>query len=346
MKDDKYRKRLETIVAEEIGWKKLKNKTIVVSGATGMIGKMLIDVLLLKNELNHINCKIVAVGRNKEKARKRFGEAFRRDDFEFIETNINQDVSQIKKADYILHLASATHPKQYATEPVETVITNVIGLNNLLKKTVELRAERFLFTSSVEIYGENRGGVEKFNEEDMGYINCNTLRAGYPEGKRVGEALCQAYKEQYGLNFVVARLARVFGPTMLTADSKASSQFIKNVLQNEDIVLKSNGLQKYSYLYVADAVRGILYVLLNGESGEAYNVADDEFNVTLKRFAEICAEIARKKVVFNIPSEDESKGFSRATVALMGSDKIRGIGFRVSNKLKDCIVETIEIIKE
>lgn len=340
-----YKKRIETIADELNSCQKLSNKKILITGATGMIGKMLIDVLMLKNEVDGLNCKIIAVGRNKEKAKKRLGKYFKHKNFEFKEADINKESFEVEPINYVMHLASATHPKQYATEPVETITANVVGLNNLLKMSVEKNAERFLFTSSVEVYGENRGDVEEFDEQYLGYINCNTLRAGYPEGKRVGEALCQAYKSQYELDFVTVRLARVFGPTMLMSDSKASSQFIKNALNGEDIVLKSEGLQEYSYLYVADAVRGIIQVLLEGESGEAYNVADEKFNITLKAFATNCAELVGKKVIFDLPSEIESKGFSTATRALMDSKKIHQLGFEVKNDFRECLKETLKILK-
>ena len=133
----------------------------------------------------------------------------------------------IDTVDYILHLASNTHPMQYSTDPIGTVTTNIIGVQNMLDFAVDHNATRFAFASSNEIYGENRGDVEFFNEDYCGYINSNTMRAGYPESKRCGEALCQAYKAQKGLDIVVPRLTRSYGPTMLMSDTKAVSQFIR-----------------------------------------------------------------------------------------------------------------------
>ena len=337
-KCEKYLDRVRELIELDLPWEKIVDKTVVISGATGMVGKMLIDVLIER-------CKVVAIGRNEKKARERLGKYFDQTNFEFIEADVGSEVPKLKQADYILHLASATHPKQYATEPIGTITANVLGLKSLLDIAVKLKTERFLFASSVEIYGENRGDVKEFDEKYMGYIDCNTLRAGYPESKRVGEALCQAYGAQHNLSFTIARLARVFGPTMLMNDTKASSQFIKNALNNEDIILKSKGEQEYSYLYVADAVKGILYVLLCGESGEAYNVADEKFNVKLKDFAEVCAKIVGRKVIYDLPSEVEAKGFSKATKALMNSRKIQGLGFKVKGEFSDAVQETIEICR-
>ena len=155
----------------------------------------------------------------------------------------------------------------YASDPVGTVATNIIGTNNLLKFAAETGCERFVFLSSVEIYGENRGDTEYFTEDYLGYIDCNTLRAGYPESKRCGEALCQAYIRKENMDIVIPRLARSYGPTMLRSDTKAISQFIGNGVRKENIVLKSAGTQLYSYTYVSDAVSGVLYCLLRGECG-------------------------------------------------------------------------------
>ena len=346
LRNEKYLERVKQLAELELPWEKLAGKRVVISGATGMIGKMLIDALMCKNVKGGTGCEVIAIGRDKEKAKMRLGEYFGDDDFDFIEADVNDGGVEVGNVDYVLHLASATHPRQYAIEPISTIMANVVGLDNLLKVAAEKEKCRFLFASSVEIYGENRGDVGEFDEKYLGYIDCNTLRAGYPEGKRVGEALCQAYRTQYGLDFVTVRLARVFGPTMLISDSKASSQFVKNAMDGEDIVLKSKGEQEYSYLYVADAVKGILYVLLCGKSSEAYNVADEKFNVRLRDFAKECAEVAGRKVIYDLPSELEAEGFSKATKALMNSEKIRQLGFRVNSRFEECVRETIEILKE
>jgi nucleoside-diphosphate-sugar epimerase len=180
---------------------------------------------------------------------------------------------------YILHLASNTHPMQYATDPVGTIMTNVNGLKNMLDLAAKGGARRFAFASSNEIYGENRGDAELFDERYCGYIDSNSLRAGYPESKRCGEALCQAYRAQFGIDIVIPRFTRTFGPTMLPTDSKAVSQFIKKGVAGEDVVLKSDGTQHYSFTYVADAVLGLLTVLLLGEDGGRPHAGNSRLDV-------------------------------------------------------------------
>ena len=328
-------------------WEKLTGQSLLISGATGMIGSCLIDVIMYKNKEEHLNCKVYAIGRDVERAKARFEYYYDIPYFKFIPQDINQVVEHdLGKVDYVLHLASNTHPVAYSNDPIGTITTNIIGTNNLLKFAVGHNTKRFLFASSVEIYGENRGDVEKFDESYLGYIDCNTFRAGYPESKRCGETLCQAYKKQYGLDIVIPRLSRVYGPTMLTNDTKASSQFILKAASGENIVLKSKGNQYYSYTYVVDAVSGLLAVLLRGANGEAYNITDDKSDITLKEFARLAANIAGTKVIYEIPSKQELKGYSKATVARLDNEKVKKLSWCAATEIKLGVWKTITIIKE
>ena len=337
---------MQSVCSMNIPWQKLEGRTMLISGATGMIGSCLIDVIMRRNVAERLDCKIYALGRSMDKAESRFGSYFGSKNFRFVQHDINEPFLQdMDKVDFILHLASNTHPAAYSSDPVGTITANIIGTNHLLEYAVRHGAERFLFASSVEIYGENRGDVEQFDEGYLGYIDCNTLRAGYPESKRCGEALCQAYKKQYGLDVVIPRLSRVYGPTMLMSDTKASSQFILKAVAHEDIVLKSAGNQFYSYIYVADAVSGLLTVLLKGKNGEAYNIADEGSDITLKEFAHLCADTAGTRVVFQNPDAEEAAGYSRATVARLDNKKIKSCSWRAQTDIKSGIKKTIEILK-
>lgn len=331
-------------------WEKLKNKSIFISGARGLIGSFLIDVLMLKNE-SGLNCKIYAIGRNSEKAKERFKKYWKNNNFLYFLGDINtaeQDLlekDEIKSVDYVLHLASNTHPVAYATEPIDTILTNIVGTNNMLRYAEQYNAERFVLASSNEIYGENRGDTEKFSETYCGYINCNTLRAGYPESKRCAEALCQAYNREKNTNVVIARFTRSYGPTLLDSDSKAMSQFIHKAVSGEDIVLKSKGTQYYSYTYVSDAVSGLLTVMLCGENGEAYNISDEKSDVMLKDLASIIAKSVNKNVIFDFPDEIESSGFSKATKVRLDSTKLQKLGWKARYDIDAGVNRTIKILK-
>lgn len=330
-----------------IPWEKLKGSSILLSGATGMIGSLLIDTIHFKNEGEGLNCQIIALGRSTEKARSRFGHCWDSPLFQFVECDINkaETMPADAKADYILHMASNTHPVAYATDPIGTITANIIGTQNMLDLAERCHARRFLFASSNEIYGENRGDTELFDESYCGYIDCNTLRAGYPESKRCGEALCQAYKKQKEMDVVIARLTRSFGPTLQLSDSKALTQFLKNGLNQENIVLKSAGTQFFSYTYAVDAVTGLLTVLLKGENGDAYNVADAACDIQLKDLAALIAKSAGTQIIYDLPDATEAIGFSKATKARLNGDKLKSLGWRLSVNLKEGIRRTLSILK-
>ena len=342
-----YQEDIRRVAALSLPWEKLKNSSVLISGATGLIGSFLIDVIMYLNQTQEIKCRVYALGRSEEKAKARFGYCYDTEWFLFIPYDINLPFvrDDIGTIDYVLHLASNTHPVAYATDPIGTITTNIIGTQNMLDFAYAHHAKRCAFASSNEVYGENRGDAEKFDERYCGYIDCNTMRAGYPESKRCGEALCQAYIKQRGMDIVIPRLTRSYGPTMLMSDTKAISQFIRKAITGEDIVLKSEGTQYYSYTYMADAVSGLLYVLLLGENGEAYNIADDASDVMLKDLAGTIAGTVGRKVVFEIPDAVESAGYSKATKARLESKKLQALGWKAQYNIKEGISRTIEILR-
>lgn len=348
LNDELYVEDLEYAAQVDLPWEKLSGKSILLSGATGMIGSFLIDVIMYKNKHDNLNCHVYAVGRNEDKARKRFGAYWGNNNFDFVKHDVNKpmDGLNLNTINYVLHLASNTHPMAYSTDPIGTITTNIMGVYNMLEFSVSVKADRMAFASSNEIYGENRGDVEKFDEKYLGYIDCNTMRAGYPESKRCGEALCQAYIAQKGLDVVIPRLTRSYGPTLLNSDTKALSQFLKKGLAHEDIVLKSAGTQYYSYTYVADAVVGLLTVLLCGEKGEAYNISDEASDIMLKDLAAIIAKASGTKVVFDVPDAVEAAGYSTATKARLDNRKITGLGFKARYDIETGISRTLKIMEK
>lgn len=311
-------------------WEKLDNKVIMISGGTGFIGSFIVDVIQYRNKKFSSNIKVVSLSR-------RGGESNAM--VENLKVDITTPIIYDGKIDYILHLASNTHPKQYAEDPVGTITTNVLGCNNLLALAKEKNVKRFLLASSVEIYGQ--GTETPMNEEYCGYIDCNSARSGYNEAKRTCEALCQSYMQQYSVETVIVRLARIFGADK-KKDTKAMSQFMDKAVNGEDIVLKSKGNQKYSYCYVADAVSGIIKVLLDGVSGEAYNISDEDEGITLGGYAEYIAELANKKVVYQLEDNDS---VSKATYALLDIEKIKKIGWNPQFTISGGLTRNFRIYK-
>ena len=371
LENEVYLSDLRTVCSLDLPWEEMDGRSILISGATGMIGSTLIDVLMMRNrgaaaasleaagKDNAADFRIFALGRSVEKAKNRFREYWEDPRFAFVQCDIN-DRESLERAcaeagiggsqegsaqnvagtvDYVFHAASNTHPVAYANDPIGTVVTNIIGLDNLLHFATEHGCRRFLFASSNEIYGENRGDAELFDEKYCGYIDCNTMRAGYPESKRAGEALCQAY-------IVIPRFTRSFGPSLLSTDTKALSQFIRKGVAREDIVLKSAGTQFFSYTYVCDAVSGLLYCLWKGTCGEAYNIADVSCDITLRDLAQTIADSVGTKVIFDLPDAVEAAGYSKATKARLDSTKLQGLGWKAQFDMKTALDHTIGIMRE
>jgi nucleoside-diphosphate-sugar epimerase len=339
-----YREDIENIATFDIDWQKLKDSSILITGATGLIGTVLIDALMYKNKKNKLDIRVYAFSRSEEKLRSRFSSYIDSDKFTIIQGDITDAISIDDKIDFIINLASNTHPGLYSSEPIATIDTIILGTKNILEFAARRDVKRIINTSSVEVYGENRGDVERFTEDYCGYIDCNTLRAGYSEGKRLSEALCQAYVSEKGLDVVSVRLGRVYGASLLKSDTKSTTQFIRNAVNGADIVLKSEGKQEYSYLYVADAITAFLLLLSEGDSGAAYNVAGDEVK-SLRETAEFLADINGKSVSFELPDTTESKGYSVVSRALMDSSKIKSLGWRAQYSLDDGLNRTVSILR-
>lgn len=321
---------IRTIAELPYNWTKFTNKTILVSGGTGFIGTAFIDIIQYRNLIHKQNIRVISLSRKGGKSSAWL---------ENIKSDVKEPLFYNGRIDYILHLASNTHPKQYSSDPIGTIMTNICGCNNLLKLAAEQKA-RFLLASSVEIYGQ--GSENPMDEKYCGYIDCNLARAGYNEAKRTCEALTQSYRMACGVNAVIVRFARVFG-TDKKPDTKAMSQFMDKAVLGEDIILKSKGQQRYSYCYIADAVSGLIKVLLDGTDGEAYNVADEDEKLTLGEYATFIASLAGKKVRYEI---EDNMSVSKATFALLDTKKIKGIGWKPQYSVQEGLIRTYKIKKE
>lgn len=328
-----------------LDWEILRGRSIAVAGASGMLGSLLVEVLLHAGRLHNLDCNVYALCRDVDRARMRFATQLDAINLHLHCVDVISHIGEnLPPVNFIVHAASNTHPRAYALDPIGTVLTNVRGTQHLLEWAGRSSGSRLLMVSSVEIYGENRGDVERFDERYCGYIDCNTVRAGYPESKRLAEALCQAFASQRGQDVVIARLARSYGPSMLPDDSKALSQFIRNALLGQDVVLKSNGLQRFAFTHASDAVSGLLHVLLAGHSGKAYNVAHLSGEATLRDLAATVGRLAGTSVRFELPDEVQQAGQSLATVALMDGRRIAGLGWTPLYDLESGLRQTLTVL--
>ncbi len=316
----------------------IKNASILITGATGLIGSCLIDILINANNEYNAGIQIYALSRSMEKIERRFGANV----IPLIQ-DITEPLSNDNEYNYIVHLASNADPIAYATQPVETILTNIIGNKNVLDYCAKHKNTKMILGSTFEVYGV-LDGKQTYDENTSGIIDLNVLRNGYPESKRCCELLVKSYVDEYDVKAVIARFSSIYGPTMLSSDSKAHAQFIKNALKGEKIVLKSKGKQRRTYCYVIDAVSALLKILSKGKIGEIYNISNENSVASIAEVAEECAKIAQTCVIYDLPGDIESKGFSRSKDCILDNRKLKELGWSGMYTLEDGLKETLEYL--
>ena len=330
---------LKTIIAENLSWEKLKNKTVMITGASGMVGSYMLYVLLMLNDEKHYGSKVDAVMRN---VKKRPEEVRNREDVNVVVADVTKDIPDVGDIDYIIHAASPASPLIMQNQPVETIAANTIGTFKTLELAKEKNAEGYLFISS----REPDEGQEFFYENTYGFVDQLNPRSCYSEGKKAAETMCVCFHEEYGLNTKIARLAHTYGPGMSIYDGRVQADFLKNVYHNEDIVLKSEGTAVRTYTYIADAIAGMYRILLDSED-IVYNIGNEAGKVSIRDLAEILVSIYPErglKLVFDIP-EGGTKGTAPYTLGILSSEKLRKLGWNPKYSVKDGFKRTLEYLE-
>lgn len=325
---------------------RLRKCSVLVTGASGLIGSFLIDTLMICNEVGNYEINVFALGRNKITLKNRFKTHCNNEYFHIIEHDISFPLNCDYKFDYIIHAASNAYPLAFITDPVGTIMGNVLGVYNLLEYSRLNGIKRLLFISSGEVYGQGTQDNVEFDETYSGYIDSTSVRACYPNAKRTAETLCVSYSEQYNIDTVIARPCHTYGPTFTSKDNRASTQFIRDVIENKDIVMKSQGLHVRSYCYVADCISGILTILLHGKRGNSYNIANKNSNISIRQMAEMIAKLANKKVIIELPNEVEKKSYNPVTRSVLKTEKLENLGWKAKYDMMTGLKRTVEILRQ
>lgn len=323
--------------------KHLRNKKILVTGASGLICSALIDFLMYLNTEGYY-IKVYAAVRNVEKAHKRFDDYEDVPEFNILEYDAEKSIGFDVDCDFIVHGASNANPDTYSKFPVETMVSNFAGMLNLLNYAINHKTSRTLYMSSSEVYG-NKKSVEPYCENDYCYVDILNPRACYPSAKRATETLCAAYGAEYGVDTVIIRPGHVYGPTLMETDTRASSQFARDIMCGRDIVMKSAGTQMRSYCYVMDCVSALLTVLLNGETGEAYNISNPDSVCSIREMAEAFANAGGKRVVFEHSTDAEKASYNLMDNSALNAEKLICLGWKGRFKMDEGVRISIVPIK-
>lgn len=341
MQRDVLEEDLQYIANYDLPYDQLKGKTVLVTGATGLIGVSLVRALLAIGDI-----KVIALVRNVEKAKSIYGDKIG----QFLKLHVADVVDKIKieeAVDYIFHCASVTASKVMIEKPVETLLTSVEGTKNILNLAWEKRCASVVYVSSMEVYGAFDESRE-VGEETLGYIDPLKVRSNYPESKRLCENLCVAYCSEFGVPVKIARLAQTFGAGILPGENRVFAQFARSAIKGEDIVLHTKGLSEGNYCYTRDCVTGLLTILLKGTDAAAYNVSNPAAHTTIVEMAVLVAEkIAggKIKVVFDIP-QDNAFGYAADTKMKLNSDKLQALGWKPEVGLEEAYQRMINEMRQ
>lgn len=292
----------EIIESKYINWEFFQNKTVLVTGATGLIGTQIVKALLYANEVFNTRINIIAIVRNKEKVQKIFPKTRLMQLIQFVYQDISEPIKYRGHVDYIIHTANSTSSASFVNTPVETISSIVQGTKNILDFARKVKTKSIVYLSSMEVYGEIPiSREEPLTENEYGYVDILKPRSSYQEGKRTAECLCSAYAHEYGVPVKIARLAQTIGAGVDYNDNRVFAQFARNIVEQQDIVLKTKGETIRSYCYITDAVTAILSMLEKGNNGESYNVANPETTCSIMDMAKmLCDKYPSSKLVVNI----------------------------------------------
>lgn len=304
----------------------LRNKTFLITGATGLIGSVMVKCLLALNRKWALGIKVVAVIRDMDKAKKVFADEF--SDIEFKKLNLNEiNTSSIgENVDYIVHLASPTASKYFIEHPVETLRTAIEGTTAVLEYAKEAGVKGMVYASSLEVYGSNDTD-EWIDENFQGYVNPVEVRSSYNLGKRAAECLCHSYAAEYNVPVMMARFTQVFGAGVSESENRVFAQFARSAIACTDIEVHTQGLSAKPYCYTTDAISAMLYILLKGQHGEAYNVADKDSYISIRDMAYMLRDNFNPSISVRICPK-ENQGYAPQTRLRLSTKKIESLGWK------------------
>lgn len=337
---------LDETIAELPELSALADKTVMVTGCTGLICSAVTDMLIRWNECHVKKISIIAAGRDIRKIRDRFSPYLAESWFQVIFFDATRSICDLDTpCDFIIHGAGNASPDVIMKEPVETMFSNIIGLKNLLEYSIRFSVERILYISSSEVYGQKEA-LHPYRENDYGYVDILNLRNAYSVGKRAAETLCVSYAGEYGANIVIARPGHIYGPTARPHDIRVSSAWAYAAAHGEDIVMKSEGSQIRSYCYCLDCASAILKILLRGASCHAYNISNPDSILSIREMAELLSVLADVEIKKELPNDLEKEAFNPMDNASLDSSELLKLGWKGLFDGKRGFSHTVRILRD
>ena len=340
---------IESIISSNcVDWDKFRDKAVMISGASGMLPSYMALTILRLNVNRGLNCKLIALVRNKKKAEIVFKDFISDKNFELILQDVCTPICYDGAVDFIIHAASQASPKYYGTDPVGTLNANIIGTHNLLEFAKRKKAKSFLFFSTGGVYGSHINEEEEIKEDIYGVVDPLNVRNCYFESKRMAENMCICYAYQFGIPAKIVRIFHTLGPHLDINDGRAFSDFCKAIIEGKNIVLRSDGSAYRNFCYVSDAVKAYFMVLLDGKDGEAYNVGSHDNEISMKDLANLLVESYPEKglsVEYQIEPDKISKMRNPKSHGIPNIDKIKSLGWREDYNTREIFTRTISGIE-
>ena len=318
----------------------LRNKSFLVTGATGLIGSEFVSLLCeISRTLPELNLRIIAHGRSEERLEYYFPRSM---NLEFLIGDIADIAVDNQRFDFLVHTAAPTESRYFVEHPVETIETIVLGTRTVLKTARASKATSVVVLSSMETYGVSL--TEKLLAENEQYfLDPLSPRSSYPQAKRLIESLCAAYANEYNVPVKTIRLGQVIGRALPPNDKRLIAFLIHSAQSGRNIEFATDGESKQTYLGIDDTLSALFYVLLRGENGCIYNAANEATYCSVKELAKLVLALApRKTSELHISQQPGVSHYPPTRFLHLDSSALRALGWTPTQNLQQMLVNLIE----